>query len=164
MRKCWQWLFDLLSLIVRTKNLNWLLLTKRPENLRPRMEEILSRGPRSGITFVEAGALALAYAFINDGGSIMHNIWLGVSVENQEMADKRIPQLLKIPAKVRFLSVEPMLGPVDLAKWFWSMMTDEGKCALDWVICGCESGRKRRPMAENWSRSLKDQCARRCRR
>ena len=123
------------------------------------MEEILSRGPRSGITFVEAGALALAYAFINDGGSIMHNIWLGVSVENQEMADKRIPQLLKIPAKVRFLSVEPMLGPVDLAKWFWSMMTDEGKCALDWVICGCESGRKRRPMAENWSRSLKDQCA-----
>ena len=77
------------------------------------------------------------------------NVWLGVTTENQEMADRRIPILLQIPAVVRFVSVEPMLGPVDLAR---------GCEKIDWVICGGETGPNARPMHPDWVRSLRDQC------
>jgi len=75
------------------------------------------------------------------------NVWLGVSVENQQWADIRIPALLDTPAAVRFLSCEPLLGPVDLRT-----------SCLDWVIVGGESGRGARPMDLDWVRSLRDQC------
>lgn len=100
------------------------------------------------------------------------NVWLGVSVEDQATADARIPHLLRCPAAVRWLSVEPMLGPVDL----WPVMTEhmeyrrihENACfrdlstpawAIHWVVCGGESGPKARPMHPDWARSLRDQCA-----
>jgi protein gp37 len=94
-------------------------------------------------------------------------IWLGVSVENQAAADERIPLLLQTPAAVRFVSVEPMLGPVDMEphlqywpfhenyKMTWDMTEFEG---LDWVICGGESGPHARPMHPDWVRALRDQC------
>ena len=108
------WLFDLLKLPASTSNLDWLLLTKRPENLLPRMRKILEWFPTTRLTLEEARGLTLADAFLNGGGTVMQNIWIGTSVENQEMAEKRIPELLKIPAKVRFLSCEPLLGPIRL--------------------------------------------------
>ena len=77
------------------------------------------------------------------------HIWLGVSVESQEWADQRIPALLDIPARVRFLSCEPLLGPVDITPYI------DG---LDWVIDGGESGPKRRPASYDWFRSIRDQC------
>ena len=80
------------------------------------------------------------------------NVWLGVSVENQQWADTRIPWLLKTPAAVRFLSVEPMIGPVDLSPWLGK------RSAIDWVICGGESGPNRRDMDPDWARSIRDQC------
>ena len=101
------------------------------------------------------------------------NVWLGTSVENQEAADERIPHLLATPAALRFLSCEPLLGPVDLDS---SPVGDplgvceqcNGKDAnceiclsiprLDWVIVGGESGPKARPMDEAWVRALRDQC------
>lgn len=104
------------------------------------------------------------------------NVWLGVSVENQRYADERIPLLLETPAAVRFVSCEPLLEAVDLGHatpcgyycdpWdggigghhdhqFW---TPGIKPGLDWVITGCESGRKRRPMELDWARGLRDQC------
>ncbi len=94
------------------------------------------------------------------------NVWLGVSCENQAMADQRIPHLLKTPAAVRFVSVEPMLGPVDIAqylinKWKGGVLGDEAKlmqAQLDWVICGGESGPGARPMHPDWPRALRDQC------
>ena len=93
------------------------------------------------------------------------NVWWGVTAENQEMADKRIPVLLKIPAKIRFVSVEPMLGPVDLKFSEYDHVQcvgSVGKCImqnkLDWVICGGESGPNARPMHPDWTRSLRDQC------
>jgi protein gp37 len=79
----------------------------------------------------------------------MPNVWIGVTAENQEMADKRLPILKEIPARIRFVSVEPMLGPVDLsayAEW------------LDWVIIGCESGPKRRHVSTEFIESLIVQC------
>ena len=110
------------------------------------------------------------------------NVWLGVSVENQDWANARIPWLLKTPAAVRFLSVEPMLGPVDLSEWldegdWWCEVCDsyvsatiDGQCAscgfddvvwhpvIDWVIVGGESGPKRRPFDPDWARTIRDQC------
>ncbi len=102
------------------------------------------------------------------------NVWLGVSVENQAAADERIPLLLQTPAAVRFISAEPLLGPVDLRvlqhrrEFEVNALTgDHGVTRplagrsdrhLDWVICGGESGPGARPMHPDWARSLRDQC------
>lgn len=102
------------------------------------------------------------------------NVWLGVSVENQDAADDRIPHLLATPAAVRFLSCEPLLGPVDLRcvqhhrEFEVDALTgDHGVTrplagrgpSVDWVIAGCESGPGARPCSVDWLRSLRDQCA-----
>jgi len=88
------------------------------------------------------------------------NCWLGVTAENQQRADERIPILLQIPAAVRFVSVEPMLGPVDLNGHFpyqgFPDTHDHG--GIGWVICGGESGPGARPMHPDWARSLLRQC------
>lgn len=106
------------------------------------------------------------------------NLWLGVSVENQKWADIRIPALIDTPATVRFLSCEPLLGPVWIADYAWQPCSccvgethDEacGTCAdngcdgghvqaLHWVIVGGESGHGARAMHPDWARSLRDQC------
>ena len=94
------------------------------------------------------------------------NLWLGVTAENQEQADKRIPTLLETEAAYRFVSVEPMLGPVNLdfdVYWLPQCDSDEDwpiqvLNALNWVICGGESGRGARPMSIDWVRDLKEQC------
>jgi protein gp37 len=85
------------------------------------------------------------------------NVWLGVSVENQQWADIRIPALLDTPAAVRFLSCEPLLGPVDLDTQPWRPIGRDLP-RIDWVIVGGESGREARPMHSDWARSLRDQC------
>lgn len=101
------------------------------------------------------------------------NVWLGVSVEDQARADERIPDLLDTPAAVRFLSCEPLLGPLDLecVPWpaNWNRSVDDvsdgidplrySASKIDWVICGGESGPGARPMHPDWARSLRDQCA-----
>ena len=95
------------------------------------------------------------------------NCWLGVTAENQEMADKRIPILLQIPVAVRFVSIEPMLGEIDIAHaltaehWYTETSTSPDysiRRHLDWVICGGESGPGARPMHPDWARSIRDQC------
>jgi len=80
------------------------------------------------------------------------NVWLGVSVEDQRAADERIPELLATPAAMRFVSCEPLLGPVDLKPWLGE------RRRLDWVIVGGETGPGARPMHPDWARSLRDQC------
>lgn len=84
---------------------------------------------------------------------IPSNVWVGCTVENQEMADKRIPDLLHIPSTVRFISVEPMLGPIDLLHIQWPE-----KHKIGWVICGGETGPKARPVHPDWIRNLRDEC------
>lgn len=91
------------------------------------------------------------------------NVWLGVSVENQQWANIRIPALLKTPAAVRFLSCEPLLGPVDLTMVDWDGVTglcvlEKAPVGIDWVIAGGESGTGARPMHPDWVRTLRDQC------
>ena len=93
------------------------------------------------------------------------NVWLGVSVENQAAADERIPDLLATPAALRWLSCEPLLGPVDLRRFenlFMRSAKDTREVALpfvDWIVAGGESGRSARPMHPDWARRLRDQCA-----
>lgn len=86
----------------------------------------------------------------------MPNVWLGVSVEDQNWADIRIPALLDTPAAVRWISAEPLLGPVDLADHLDELERDR---TLDWVVVGGESGPGARPMHPRWARELRDQCA-----
>lgn len=82
------------------------------------------------------------------------NVWLGTSCERQQEADERIPLLLQTPAAIRFLSLEPLLGPIDLP---WMRLG--GRTPIDWVIVGGESGPNAKPMHPDWARSLRDQCA-----
>ncbi|OIN80750.1 DUF5131 family protein [Mycobacterium malmoense] len=84
------------------------------------------------------------------------NVWLGVSAENQQWADIRIPALLDTPATVRFISAEPLLGPLSI---FASSKIDRDP-GLDWVIVGGESGHGARPMHPSWARALRDECVR----
>lgn len=85
------------------------------------------------------------------------NVWLGVSAERQKEADERIPHLLQTPAAVRFVSCEPLLGPIDLSARPFVVETPAAS-KLDWVIAGGESGPKARPMHPDWARSIRDQC------
>ena len=140
------WRKELLALIDKTQNLDWLLLTKRPENVIPMLEEA---------THYNLSATALL--------EHMSNIWIGTSVENQEMADMRVPALMKIPAAKRFLSIEPLLDVVDIGL-FGTVPKDISQSyklvyeMIDLVIVGGESGPKARPMNPNWVRIIRDQC------
>ena len=112
------------TLIEITPWLNWLLLTKRPENI-------------------------LALSPWKHGKRWPENVWVGTSIGLQSRAIERVPLLLEVPAVVRFVSCEPLLGPLDFSPWL---------PALQWVICGGESGLQARPMNPDWARSLRDQC------
>ena len=87
-----------------------------------------------------------------------NNLWVGVTVCNQEEADEKIPLLLSIPAAVRFVSIEPILGPVALTKFIGMISYEPRIRGLDWVIAGAETGRKARPANLDWLRSLRHQC------
>lgn len=151
-----QWRFDLFALIRATPNLDWLLLTKRIGNVE-----------------------TMTYYANPVGGParLPNNVWLGATVVNQEEADRDIPKLLQIPAMVRFLSIEPMLGDISLDdlvegrgtgnEHHYSCLSLEGLepeddpwggALISWVICGGESGPGARPMHPDWPRSLRDQC------
>jgi protein gp37 len=133
------WRLDLFKLIAQTPNLDWLLLTKRIGNAKNMLGDYQSV-------------------------SLLPNIWLGITVVNQEEADRDIPKLLAFPARVRFLSMEPLLGPVDLSEWlnFYNTIagtnTITNQRALSWVIAGGESGPGARPMEAEWVRGLRNQC------
>lgn len=149
-----EWLADFLNLIADTPNLDWLLLTKRPE-----------------LCFDRINAATRCANYKGDGrlwnlaGLVPHNVWVGTSVENQEWADKRIPELLKIPAAVRFLSVEPLLGPIDLSTYLKSHSfgldgNDKSTATPDWVIVGGESGSDARACNVEWIRAIVQDCRR----
>jgi protein gp37 len=157
-----QWRADLFSLIAKTPNLDWLLLTKRIGNVRGMLAE-LAHPHDQDLTLLDMMPLP--------------NVWIGATIVNQEEADRDIPKLLAVPARVRFLSMEPLLGPVNLTRIpvsgggfheFDPLVTanvlqrPEAYPPLpqvDWVIVGGESGPGARPMHPGWTRGLRDQCA-----
>ena len=138
----------------------FMVLTKRPERIEKWlcwMRESWSEDSPTNVT-------------LEIEGHFGKGIWLGVTAENQQRADERIPILLQIPAAVRFVSVEPMLGPVDLSEYLpipglpirvhWNRETLENDhlLPLNWVICGGETGPGARPMRRDWVRALLTQC------
>lgn len=125
------WRNRLWQLIGRTPWLDWLLLTKRPQNIE-RM-----------VPWSEAWP---------------DNVWLGTTVEDQPRALERLPLLLKYRAKTRFLSCEPLIGSVDLSRWLRDSV-GRSLYPIDWVIAGGESGPNARPMLPGWARTLRDQCS-----
>lgn len=144
---------DIFRVMVSCPQHTFMVLTKRPKRMRSfmfgRIPGIKGHGKPSF--------------------DLLVNIWLGVTAENQEQADKRIPILLDVPAKVRFVSVEPMLGPVDI--WRWLPQVDGDRVPfeirktmiapprkIDWVICGAETGPGKRKMQLEWATTLMNQC------
>lgn len=129
----------------KNKSLTFQVLTKRPQRA---FEYLIKKQPNP-----------------------LSNVWIGVSVEDQETADERIPILMKIPAVVNFISIEPMLGPIDILESF-SIGLDAAvehfienglpkkfrSVNPEWIICGGESGPGARPMASDWVRSIRDVC------
>jgi protein gp37 len=146
----------LLETVEETPNLDWLLLTKRPEGWEDRMYEVV-QGTHDGADMIASQWL---------DREPPSNVWVGVSTEDQAAADLRIPVLLAIPAVVRFISAEPLLGPIVLRdSWIMpSFAADDpryhrpGCRGVDWVIVGGESGAGARPMNGEWARYLRDQC------
>lgn len=137
------WREDLWALIHDTPHLDWLLLTKRPQNIAKMLPGTDGRG-----------ASDYSRGVWGDGWP---NVWLGTTVENHAEADRRIPHLLAVPAAVRFLSCEPLLEGV-VIRDHWLVRHHPGSARIDWVIAGGESGPGARPMHPDWARSLRDQC------
>jgi len=115
--------------------------------------QILTKRPERMLEFMERENSVLGIA---------KNIWLGVSVENQKTADERIPELLRIPTVVRWISAEPLLGEIDLTKYlFKDRRFDENKRGwgnIDWVVVGGESGPKARECNLKWIEFIVDTC------
>lgn len=148
-----EWRAALFALIAQTPNLDWLLLTKRIGNVAK---------------MIEAPGMQKC--------GLPPNVWLGATICNQDEADRDIPKLLAVPAAVRFVSIEPMLVPINF-RWtpyvhqstgetYREYLERNGKVdhleslrRIDWVIAGGESGPHARPSHPDWFRSLRDQCA-----
>lgn len=183
-----EWIDRCFAVMAMTPQHKHQVLTKRPA----RMREYFSH-PERGERINHAGYVADIEIKIEGGwrkfskfGGInlpLENVWLGVSVEDQTRADERIPDLLATPAAVRWISAEPLLGPVDFnelpaetggsARKLFGPLSGycdrhfpKNDCGcgrqqskLDWVVAGGESGPNARPMHPDWARSLRDQCA-----
>jgi protein gp37 len=157
-----EWRRDLFGVIDDTPNLDWLLLTKRPQNAGQMIADA-----RRAILGADVASEHVSWAW--------PNVWIGTTVENQEEADRRITHLVRVPAAVHFLSCEPLLGPINISRhlvgreinrsdWTagvgWRVGARIGWIPpIAWVICGGESGHKARMMKPAWARSLRDQCA-----
>lgn len=154
-----EWLAEFLSLIHATPNLTWLLLTKRPENWR-----LVSMALTQALTSPDPKQFTPQFThWLHDWiqGHPPSNVWVGTSVEDQPNADRRIPALLRIPAAGRFLSLEPLLGPVDLwgaryprANGGQAGAVSSWKPSVDWLIVGGESGPGARPCNAEWVRAI----------
>lgn len=151
-----EWRYDLFNLILSTPHLDWLLLTKRIGNAEKMIEDTL---PDNMKAMPSEHPLAWSWP----------HVWIGATICNQEEADRDIPKLLSTPAAKRFLSMEPLLGAVDLSQWLDIIQYEDGAPwmrrnighlhdMLDWVIVGGESGADARPMHTAWAQALRDQC------
>lgn len=170
------WIDQVFAVMALTRQHTFQILTKRPDRARAylnalaaphRQMEIRDAGRKAGAKLLDLPDICRRITALP-----LPNVWLGTSISDQASADQRIPDLLATPAAVRFLSAEPLLGPVDL---HWAMshpieiaagFLERGQFSpgleklrgLDWIICGGESGAKARPMNPQWARDLRDQC------
>lgn len=152
------------AVMAATPQHTYQILTKRHGRMRSLLNSDRFRGNVSDEVTASLDLTSDAALQVLQMGWPLSNVWLGVSVDDQKRADLRIPALLGTPAAVRFLSCEPLLGPVDLECVDWDDATgltvlEHPPNGIDWVIVGGESGRGARPMHPDWARQLRDQCA-----
>lgn len=139
-----RWRYDLFAMINFTPELDWLLLTKRPENIGKMLAKNIE------LNFWP-----------------WPNVWLGITAEDQENYDRRWPILAKLPAAVRFVSYEPAIGPLNIkaisAAYNHVHVPSNAVVPVlrfpDWLICGGETGKSPRMMESAWARDVRDQCA-----
>lgn len=149
------WRADLFELIAKTPSLDWILLTKRIGNAR---------------RMLDMASFSVTHR-LQSWGDGWRNVWLGATVANQEEAERDIPKLIATPARVRFLSCEPLLGPIDIGRAFpCGYYCDEivghvdhpfisrVNSPLHWIIVGGESGPQARRFDIGWARDLVRQC------
>lgn len=171
----YRYLDRVFGVMARASQHTFQVLTKRPE----RMLDYIAGYGRRILVWVEAyndAHSAMAQPFVLDELERrpppwpLPNVWLGVSAERQQEADQRIPLLLQTPAALRFVSAEPLLGPLDLREYlepqWYGAPSPKGdyevarlRPRVDWLIAGGESGINHRPMDLDWARVLRDQCA-----
>ncbi len=169
------YIHDIFGVMILAGQHTFQVLTKRPE----RMKEWMARDHSDAGSVVRRHLGRMGYGqaafqqgrFAENAAWPPPNVWLGISCEDQATADERIPLLLETPAAVRFVSAEPLLGPVDLHNYFQQVMEPRGpaprikawqfgllESSIDWLIVGGETGKGYRPMNLDWARSLRDQC------
>lgn len=159
-----EWLADFLDVVRRCENLDWLLVTKRPELFDKRIFAVMLHAEKADPKDEQPYRPGTFCRWLEDwkvGNAAPKHVMVITSVENQKAADERIPELLQIPAARRGLSCEPLLGPVDLrGKDAQGSALDayENDPKIDWVIAGGESGPDSRPCDVEWLRGIKDQC------
>ncbi len=175
------WIDRIFAVMALAPQHTFQVLTKRAKRMRTYISGLTTRdpdGPYGPSTVREVLARAAPYAsgVLDAPVWPLPNVWLGVSVEHQAAADERIPDLLETSAAVRFLSCEPLIGPVDLIRdgdgplcggdptrqdiegLNGPFAIRHGTPRIDWVIGGGESGPNARPMHPDWARSIRDQC------
>lgn len=155
-----EFIYDVFAVMAQCPRHTFQILTKRPARMRAVMA--------TPFTAIDRRACALSDRHnVEDweGNYPLPNVWLGVSVENQETANERIPLLLDTPAAVRWISAEPLLTPLTFRWAVWRPLSRtrstehlDGLRELDWVVVGGESGPNARDMNPDWARSLRDQC------
>jgi len=155
-----EWIDRVLGIAILAPQHTFQILTKRATRMRDYFRAIADDKDRAW-KFRQVSGNVLTSGMLQEpnpahgvalrarrGEVMFGNVWLGISAEDNESFDERINPLLETPAAVRFLSLEPLLGPIN----------DDVAC-VDWVICGGESGQNARPMQADWARSIRDQCA-----
>ncbi len=162
-----EWIDQIFAVMALAPQHTFQVLTKRPERMR---EYFRDQQARSEAIDRQMNAIAPEHWCKREledyapDGLPLPNVWLGTSVEDQKRADERIPILLDTPAAIRWISAEPLLGPVDLKGWCHAAWDGDIRRArpaprIQWVVAGGESGPDARPMHPDWARGLRDQCA-----
>jgi protein gp37 len=176
-----QWIDQCFAVMALTPQHTHMILTKRAERMADYVgDDPIRRGWTIGKAADEFGGLPTSNGYFGPTATWtwpLRNVWLGVSAEDQQRWNERVAFLKKCPAAVRFVSAEPLLGPIDGRNILWREDTigdpstpgcsqtfpipaedDKGRPYIDWVIVGGESGSNARPMHPRWVRSLRDQC------
>lgn len=159
-----EWILEVWNVMCSNPRHTYQLLTKRPERVIEFLKWLGNRAKND-----ELDSIPTQSENPMDYISVPDFIWIGVTAENQEQADKRIPILLQIQAKLRFISCEPLLSEIDLSIIYGLYKYDENdsyhtkvgsrwKDSPDWVIAGPETGHGRRPMLKKWIENLYEQC------
>lgn len=161
-----EWIDQVFDVISCCQQHTFQILTKRPERAFEYYKHLGQRLKNEGLDSIPSQSNDIL-----DWVGILPNLWIGVTCENQERANERIPILLEIPAKVHYLSCEPLLSDIRFP-WFggwmpsynnpdnlgWDEPAEPMILGLDWVICGPETGQKARPIQKEWIENIYQQC------